>query len=141
MKNKELLLNKTETWGRKFKFSEKIINLIEKDSDFVLDEIDDEIEKFRKSLDSSVIQEIFMIFEKYPQFHFGIPGSLTHYVESFYKQGDTYEKELMASLNRTPTELTLFMLNRLINGTEDKVKKSMYTRERERIKLKVKYEK
>lgn len=51
--------------------------------------------------------------EKNPNIDFGAPGPATHFVESYYKRG--YEKLLLESINRFPTNQTLWMLNRIIN--------------------------
>ena len=39
-----------------------------------------------------------------------------HFVETFYKKG--YEEKLISSLKRMPTVHTVWMLHRIINGTE-----------------------
>lgn len=44
----------------------------------------------------------------------GIPGALAHFLESF--DTETEERFLLNSLERQPTLLTVFMLNRLINA-------------------------
>jgi len=101
-------------------FIENIIKLIEEDSDWVLTDIDDEIEKYKPKLDSSIVKDILMIFEKYPKFDFGIPGSLTHFIEKFE---NVYAQELILSLKRVPTIHTLLLLQRLINGTNNTAKR------------------
>ena len=54
--------------------------------------------------------------ERHPLTDFGRPGPIVHFVERFYKKG--YEEELLLSLKRMPTLHTVWMLNRLINGTD-----------------------
>jgi len=51
-----------------------------------------------------------------PLLDFGSPGPIVHFVERFYKKG--YEEELLLSLKRMPTLHTVWMINRLINGTD-----------------------
>lgn len=60
------------------------------------------------------IEPIFALLEKYPLADWGIPGALAHFIESF--DTETEERFLLDSLERQPTMLTVFMLNRLINA-------------------------
>jgi hypothetical protein len=55
--------------------------------------------------------------EQHGDLDLGLPGPLTHYVEQLHEHG--YEAKLLESLLRRPTELTVWMLNRVINGTKD----------------------
>ena len=57
------------------------------------------------------------IMEEHPQIDFGAPGPLVHWLERFYKQG--YENLLLDSVCRQPTSHTVWMLNRIINGTKN----------------------
>jgi len=59
------------------------------------------------------VEPIIEFMENHPQTDFGAPGPLTHFVERFYRKG--YEEILVGSLKRRPTELTVWMLNRIIN--------------------------
>jgi len=59
---------------------------------------------------------ILRFMEEHPAFDFGTPGPLAHFVERFYGRG--YEPELLASITRKPTSHTLWLLNRIINGTK-----------------------
>jgi hypothetical protein len=66
---------------------------------------------------------IFRFIEEHPHdVDYGTPGSLVHFIEGFGIEG--YEDQLIASLHRRPTPLTVLMLNRWINGA---------TRDRERL--------
>ena len=47
-----------------------------------------------------------------------VPGAIVHFVERFYKKG--YEELLVESIKRKPTMHTVWMLNRIINGSENK---------------------
>jgi hypothetical protein len=62
------------------------------------------------------IEPIFKLIEKNPLSDFGFPRPFVHTLESFI--GD-YENYLFESLNRRPTPLTVFMLNRIINGEKN----------------------
>ena len=74
----------------------------------------EEIEENYNQLDS--VQPLLRLMERHPLTDFGSPGPIVHFVERFYKKG--YEKELLLSLKRMPTLHTVWMLNRLINGTD-----------------------
>ena len=56
--------------------------------------------------------------ERNPLIRFGSPGAIVHFLETFYKKG--YEEELVDSIKRKPTVHTIWMLNRIINGTDNK---------------------
>lgn len=59
---------------------------------------------------------LLRFIEENPKIDFGTPGPLVHFAERFYGKG--YEAELLASLSRKPTPHTVWMLNRIINGTK-----------------------
>ncbi|SHN28826.1 hypothetical protein [Chitinophaga sp. CF418] len=61
------------------------------------------------------IEPIFRLIEKYPHIDYGSPGPLAHTLESFH---DIYHDYLFASLERMPTPLTAWMLNRLTNADQ-----------------------
>lgn len=67
--------------------------------------------------DINSVEPILRFMEENPALDFGSPGPLVHFVEKFYRAG--YEAELLASLKRHPTSHTIWMLNRIINGTKD----------------------
>ena len=74
----------------------------------------EEIEENYNQLDS--VQPLLRLMERHPLTDFGSPGPIVHFVERFYKKG--YEEELLLSLKRMPTLHTVWMLNRLINRTD-----------------------
>ena len=74
----------------------------------------EEMEENYNQLDS--VQPLLRMMERHPLTDFGSPGPIVHFVERFYKKG--YEEELLLSLKRMPTLHTVWMLNRLINGTD-----------------------
>lgn len=51
------------------------------------------------------------------QIDFGLPGPLVRYVERWCDRG--YEQKLVESIRRKPAPHTVWMLNRVINGTPD----------------------
>jgi len=64
------------------------------------------------------VSVILKFVEEHPVFDFGTPGALVHFVEKFCDRG--YEAELLASIARRPTSHTIWLLNRIINGTKRK---------------------
>jgi hypothetical protein len=70
------------------------------------------------------VDPILRFMEANPALDYGMPGPLVHFVEHFYGSG--YERKLVESIERHPTSHTVWMLNRVINGTKDK-------RERDRL--------
>ena len=77
-------------------------------------EVVEEIEEREDSFEA--VQPILGIMEKNKDVDFGKPGPLVHFVEKFYKNG--YEEKLVDSLKRCPTKHTVWMLNRIINGSQ-----------------------
>ena len=67
--------------------------------------------------DATTVPVLLRFVEEHPDLDFGAPGPLVHFVERFYGRG--YEAELLTSLARSPTSHTLWMLNRIINGTAE----------------------
>jgi hypothetical protein len=61
------------------------------------------------------IDAILLFMEGNPQMDFGTPGPLVHFAERFYGRG--YDAKLIQSIQRRPTSITAWMLNRIINGT------------------------
>ena len=77
----------------------------------------DIIEQIEEREDAfEAIQPILRLIEKNPNIDFGKPGPLVHFVEKFYKRG--YEEKLVESLKRCSTKHTIWMLNRIINGSQ-----------------------
>jgi hypothetical protein len=74
----------------------------------------DELSGLSDGLDA--VDPILRLMEENPSFDFGCPGPLVHFVETFYQRG--YEDRLCASIRRRPTPHTVWMLNRLINGSK-----------------------
>lgn len=62
------------------------------------------------------IEPIFRLIEKFPHIDYGSPGPLAHTLESFH---DIYRDHLLGSLDRKPTPLTVWMLNRLANADQN----------------------
>lgn len=64
------------------------------------------------------VEPLLQLMERHPLADFGVPGAIVHFVERFYKRG--YEQLLMESVKKRPTMHTVWMLNRIINGSENK---------------------
>lgn len=62
---------------------------------------------------SEAIEPLLQLLERHPTAYFGDPGAIVHFIEKF---GGEYENSLVASVKRTPTSTTVWMLNRCINA-------------------------
>lgn len=107
----------------------KEIEIIDTVDDSNINDLDllceDIIELNNEGWDTAILMDpLFRILEKNSDFDFGMPGQIVHTLEKHYKKG--LEEELFKSLNRKPTFYTLWMLNRIINGTSDTKEKEGY---------------
>lgn len=85
----------------------------------------DLMEALKQNADKEkAIEPIFRLIEKYPHIDYGSPGPLVHTLESFHEY---YHDALIASLDRRPTPLTVWMLNRLTNADQDYLEHKMLT--------------
>lgn len=73
-------------------------------------------EWMRRDVGLKGVEAALRFIERYPNLDLGKPGSLVHFVETYYRKG--YEEALLRSFARKPTALSAWMLNRLINGTQ-----------------------
>jgi len=73
-------------------------------------------------LDGESMESLCKLIENNPNVNFGMPGPVVHFLETFYKNG--YEEQLVASIRRQPVPHNVWMLNRVINGSEGDVKTS-----------------
>ena len=64
---------------------------------------------------SEAVEPLLQLFERHPTAYFGDPGAIVDFIEQF---GGEYENSLAASVKRTPTSITVWMLNRCINAEE-----------------------
>ena len=107
----------------------KEIEIIDTVDDSNISDLDalceDIIELNNEGWDTAILMDpLFRILEKNSDFDFGMPGQIVHTLEKHYKKG--LEEELFKSLNRKPTFYTLWMLNRILNGTSDTKEKESY---------------
>lgn len=107
----------------------KEIEIIDTVDDSNISDLDalceDIIELNNEGWDTAILMDpLFRILEKNSDFDFGMPGQIVHTLEKYYKKG--LEEELFKSLNRKPTFYTLWMLNRILNGTSDPKEKEGY---------------
>jgi hypothetical protein len=66
------------------------------------------------------LKNILELMVKNPLVEFGAPGPLTHFMEKFYKENqEDYENLLKRSVGEKPTVHTIWLLNRVINESED----------------------
>ena len=78
------------------------------------------------------VEPILRFMEDNQQIAYGMPGVLVHFVERFYRNG--YEQALVGSVRRKPTPHTVWMLNRIINGTKAPEARENYILELEQAK-------
>ena len=71
------------------------------------------LNKIREEDSMSYIEWILHFMEENPKIDYGMPGPLVHFMEKKYKKG--YEKLLLESVKRKPTEHAVWMLNRILN--------------------------
>lgn len=65
-----------------------------------------------------VIPAMFALMERFPDACLGTPGPLVHCIESLGV--DCYEPLLVGSVQRQPTELSAWMVNRILNTNLEK---------------------
>ena len=66
---------------------------------------------------SEIIEALFGMMERHPLADFGMPGAMVHFIEDFDPE---YIPLLIRSLQKRPALHTVWMLNRCINGSEQK---------------------
>ena len=59
---------------------------------------------------------VLALYERFPKADFGIPGPLAHAIEKHH--GEEYVRLLTESLERKPTEQTLFLAERMLNARD-----------------------
>lgn len=64
---------------------------------------------------SEAVEPLLQLLERHPTAYFGDPGAIVSFIEQF---GGEYEDFLAASVKRTPTITTVWMVNRCINAGE-----------------------
>ncbi|PWU13795.1 MAG: hypothetical protein C5B50_18565 [Verrucomicrobia bacterium] len=70
------------------------------------------------------VEPILLFMENHPDVYVGPPGALVHFSEKFHRHG--YEEKLLESLSRRPVSHTIWMLNRLVNGTNEPATRQRY---------------
>jgi hypothetical protein len=78
------------------------------------------------NVDFESVEPILRFMEEHPTLDYGMPGPLVHFIEGFYLKG--YEEKLIESVSRKPTMMTVWMLNRVLNGTEEPAKRQPLVR-------------
>ncbi len=107
------------------KYLKPIADFIE-NNDLSIDDTDficlqyDIVEKMEKDrVGFEITQDIFELMENHPLVGFGAPGPLTHFIECFYNENqEQYKDVLKKSVKEKPTIHTVWLLNRVINGSE-----------------------
>lgn len=90
----------------------------EEESEFAILQYDLVAEMEAAQIGVEAVQPVLELMQKYPLVEFGTPGALTHFIEKFYKENSSYyESILQQSVQKQPSIHTLWLLNRVINGT------------------------
>ncbi len=99
---------------------------IDDEAEFALIQYDIVAIMEQNQMGMEAVQPIIDLMEKYPLVEFGCPGPLTHFLEKFYLENNLiYEKLLMQSVLKQPTVHTVWLLNRVINGTKTENKQEL----------------
>lgn len=61
-----------------------------------------------------IVPAMFALMERFPDQHLGTPGPLVHSIESLGIE--RYEPQLIDSVRRQPTDLNVWMVNRILNS-------------------------
>jgi hypothetical protein len=69
------------------------------------------------------VPALFAVMERMPDTEMGTPGPLVHTLERLRGQ---YEHELVESIKRQPANLSVWMVNRILNGTRDSGQRQIY---------------
>jgi hypothetical protein len=69
------------------------------------------------------IPALFAVMERMPDTEMGTPGPLVHTLEQMRGH---YEHELAQSVKRQPANLSVWMVNRILNGTRDSRQRQIY---------------
>jgi dihydrofolate synthase/folylpolyglutamate synthase len=86
------------------------------DPDETMRQLGEAVLRGRPALDPARYRRaVFALLERFPDAEFGTPGAVIHEVE----RRPGFEADLEASLARQPTFLTVSMVNRLMNLTDD----------------------
>jgi hypothetical protein len=75
----------------------------------------------QKGVGVEALEPVLRFMESHPDLDYGSPGPLVQFAETFGMAGEgrDYEEKLIASLDRSPTLYTIWMLNRVINAKLD----------------------
>ena len=85
------------------------------DFEFEMEEIMERIEAEGAGIE--IVEDLLRIMETHPLDDFGMPGSMVHFIERF---DPDYIPLLIQSVRRSPAMHTVWMLNRCINGVDNK---------------------
>lgn len=81
-------------------------------------EMQQSIEKLvNQEIGIEAVEPLLLFMERHPMSYFGMPGAIVHFVEGL--PGNDYEVLLVESIKRRPTLHTVWMLNRVINGSHE----------------------
>lgn len=85
------------------------------DFEYEMEEIMNRIEA--EGAGFEIVEKLLGIMERHPLDDFGMPGAMVHFIENYHPE---YIPILINSIKRSPALHTVWMLNRCINGSENK---------------------
>ena len=85
----------------------------EYDSEEIMEKLEDE------GAGMDAIEALLAMMERHPADDLGMPGAVVHFIERSYPK---YIPMLISSIERKPALQTVWMLNRIINGSDEKEK-------------------
>lgn len=110
------------------KYLEELKQALENEDFYKTDQILDKIKAEEDA--KSYIEPLLHFMEENPDIDYGAPGAVVHFMESI----DGYENLLIESINRTPISHTIWMLNRIINGAQNKNRKKYFELMKKQLK-------
>lgn len=88
------------------------------EAEFILMQYDIVDRMKEANLGVETVKPVLEVMELFPLVEFGSPGPLTHFIEQFHKDDSQYyERILLESVLKQPTVHTIWLLNRIINGS------------------------
>ena len=93
------------------------LNIDDTNEDEMMEEVQNLTVELSKNSDSHLAcAAMISLLERHPNADFGGPGAIVHTIEDHIGK---YESLLFDSLSRQPTEYTVMLLQRMINGEKD----------------------
>ena len=99
---------------------ERFVPEEQEDNSFALSELLDNLSEVADR--HLAIEPMFRLMERFPEADLGSPGPLVHEIEAMQE----YAPQLLSSLARRPTLLTVWMVNRVLNATNSEADRLLW---------------